>query len=300
MKILKIVTLLVVVSVTSPPMRAQEDWKKIAPPGESFTVSMPTAAKSFARIIPLSETDSVPARVLYSVANGRRYVVVSFARTTPDRIRALSSFDEFTTAMEWSLRNSEGAKSVLTLDRESSDESRMVKQYHLEFDDFKGVARFAGTEKSFYAQVVIGSGVADADVKRFLTSFQVGKTNADDESQATNVITMSGKGNANSPPDPWPKNFSPISGGVLNGKALTLGRPEYPGAARENRDQGQVRVQIVIDEFGKVISAVALSGPATLREAAVKAAFKSRFTPTRLMGQPVKVSGVIVYNFVAQ
>ncbi len=71
-------------------------------------------------------------------------------------------------------------------------------------------------------------------------------------------------------------------------------------AARENRDQGQVRVQIVIDEFGRVIKAEAVSGPPTLRAAAVSAAFKSRFTPTRLMGQPVKVSGVIIYNFIAQ
>ena len=61
-----------------------------------------------------------------------------------------------------------------------------------------------------------------------------------------------------------------------------------------------VEVNIIIDEFGKVIKAEALSGPRHLREAAVAAAWKSRFTPTRLMGQPVKVSGRIIYNFIAQ
>ena len=135
-----------------------------------------------------------------------------------------------------------------------------------------------------------------------MTSFQIGKINNDDEPKVTNVIATSEGGSASQdlPPEPWSGRFSPISGGVLNGKALTLGRPEYPSAARANYDQGQVRVQIVIDEFGRVIKADAISGPTTLREAAVKAALKSRFTPTRLMGQPVKISGVIVYNFIAQ
>jgi len=56
----------------------------------------------------------------------------------------------------------------------------------------------------------------------------------------------------------------------------------------------------VIDEFGKVINAEAIEGAESLRAAATDAAYKSLFTPTRLMGQPVKVSGIIVYNFVAQ
>ena len=61
-----------------------------------------------------------------------------------------------------------------------------------------------------------------------------------------------------------------------------------------------MKVRIVIDEVGNVISAEAIEGPESLRQAAIDAAYKSRFTPTRLMGQPVKVSGVIIYNFVAQ
>ncbi|WP_352431480.1 energy transducer TonB [Pyrinomonas sp.] len=50
--------------------------------------------------------------------------------------------------------------------------------------------------------------------------------------------------------------------------------------------------------FGRVISARAVSGPTLLHEAAVAAARQARFTPTLLSGQPVKVSGVITYNFV--
>ncbi|MBA2378253.1 MAG: TonB family protein, partial [Blastocatellia bacterium] len=61
-----------------------------------------------------------------------------------------------------------------------------------------------------------------------------------------------------------------------------------------------VTVQVVIDEAGNVISANAVNGHALLRPAAVAAARQAKFSPTMLSGQPVKVSGVITYNFVAQ
>jgi protein TonB len=57
-------------------------------------------------------------------------------------------------------------------------------------------------------------------------------------------------------------------------------------------------VQIVVDEDGKVISAKASSGPPLLLYAAEKAAYQARFSPTLLSGLPVKVSGVITYNFI--
>lgn len=108
---------------------------------------------------------------------------------------------------------------------------------------------------------------------------------------------------ADAPPPPPPKPTppkAPISGGVLNGKAVRLVQPPYPAIARSARASGQVRVQIVIDENGNVQSAVPVSGHPLLQGAAVAAARASKFTPTKLSGMPVKVSGVIIYNFVAQ
>ena len=63
------------------------------------------------------------------------------------------------------------------------------------------------------------------------------------------------------------------------------------------RIAGVVIVQVVLDETGKVISAQSTDGPPPLREAAVQAARKARFSPTKLSGQPVKVTGVINYKF---
>nr|MDQ3744478.1 energy transducer TonB [Acidobacteriota bacterium] len=87
-----------------------------------------------------------------------------------------------------------------------------------------------------------------------------------------------------------------VSGGVLNGKAIYKPQPAYPPDARAARAAGTVTVQILVDEDGKVVEAHAVSGHPLLRNAAETAARNSRFSPTRLQGQPVKVSGVITYS----
>jgi periplasmic protein TonB len=93
---------------------------------------------------------------------------------------------------------------------------------------------------------------------------------------------------------------APISGGVLNGKAISLPKPAYPPIARAAHASGTVVVQVLIDENGNVVSAHAVSGHPLLQAVAVGAARQARFSPTKLSGQPVKVTGVIQYNFVAQ
>ena len=91
-----------------------------------------------------------------------------------------------------------------------------------------------------------------------------------------------------------------ISGGVLNGKAITLPPPEYPAVAKAGKASGTVTVEITIDEYGNVIAARSVSGHPLLQSAAVTAARQARFTPTKVNGQAVKVNGILVYNFVTQ
>jgi len=104
----------------------------------------------------------------------------------------------------------------------------------------------------------------------------------------------------NQPAPPKPQVPKSISGGVLNGRATYLAKPSYPAIAKTVRASGTVQVQVTVDENGDVISASAISGHPLLRGSAVAAARASKFSPTKLSGQPVKVTGIIVYNFVAQ
>jgi TonB family protein len=99
------------------------------------------------------------------------------------------------------------------------------------------------------------------------------------------------------PPQPARKILKPVSGGVLNGIAISLPSPVYPDSARRLRMSGDVAVEVVVDETGKVISARSINGPAILRGVAVQAALQARFSPTKLSGQPVKVTGTINYKF---
>ena len=91
-----------------------------------------------------------------------------------------------------------------------------------------------------------------------------------------------------------------ISGCLMNGRATKLAQPIFPPAARAVRAYGIVSVQVLIDENGGVIEAKAVSGHPLLRAASIAAARESKFAPVFLSGKAVKVSGVIVYNFVPQ
>lgn len=119
-------------------------------------------------------------------------------------------------------------------------------------------------------------------------------TNANYSAKPTNSTVY-----ADPTPPPTTTSDGPktISGGILNGKATDLPKPPYPPAARAVRASGNVTVQVLVDESGRVISANAVSGHPLLRAAAVQAARSAKFKPTLLSGKPVKVSGVLTYEF---
>jgi len=89
----------------------------------------------------------------------------------------------------------------------------------------------------------------------------------------------------------------PIEGGVLNSKATSLPKPEYSEEAKRLKLKGKVDVRVVIDESGKVTSALAMNGPAVLRSAAEDAARKATFQPMTKDGITVKVAGTLTYDF---
>jgi TonB family protein len=91
---------------------------------------------------------------------------------------------------------------------------------------------------------------------------------------------------------------SPNSGGVLNGKAISLPAPSYPSEARAIRASGVVIVQVTIGNNGAVVDAKLICGNPVFSKACLEAAQRARFTPTKLSGQPVQVNGLIIYNFV--
>ena len=104
-------------------------------------------------------------------------------------------------------------------------------------------------------------------------------------------------------PPPVIKKYPPrrpptVSKGPLNGIAKSLPKPNYSAAAKAVRAAGKVVVQVTIDERGNVISANAVEGHPMLRADAERAARNAKFSPTTLSDVPVKVTGIITYNFI--
>jgi protein TonB len=185
------------------------------------------------------------------------------------------------------------------------------------------------TKKRFYAIVSLNTKKDDALEEKFLSSFELPERPADapktaavdgdgnaipqkqvqsegeiaqpangaegNTEQATNANTTSDKVGSQvpTPSQANQKPKGPIAGGMLNGKAIYLPQPEVPSGEAT----GVVLVQVLIDEQGAVVEARPVSGPQQLHALAVNAARLARFTPTLLMGEPVKVSGTLSYNF---
>ena len=89
----------------------------------------------------------------------------------------------------------------------------------------------------------------------------------------------------------------PVEVGSLNAKALEMPKAKYPEEARRLRVSGKVTVRVVVDEDGKVISAIATDGPLPLRVNAEEAARRATFAPLVQGGVTVKFSGVLTYDF---
>src|SRR6266581_7773353 len=118
-----IITVLIFTGYEEISLAQQPPWQKVAPVGETFTILMPTEATQVFRRIPLNDDkDWLPGREYYSVSGGKRYMIVSFVKTSADTVPALSSFDNFMRAIEQSFKSNGGEARSLTFDGNISDE----------------------------------------------------------------------------------------------------------------------------------------------------------------------------------
>lgn len=90
---------------------------------------------------------------------------------------------------------------------------------------------------------------------------------------------------------------NPLEVGSLIDFATQKVNPTYPIAAKNIRQTGVVKVELMIDEQGSVTSVQKINGPALLQNAAKDAIKKWRFKPFMRDGQPVKATGFVSFNF---
>jgi TonB family protein len=313
-----IIILLLLLSVVAALAQEPAAWPEVAPPNEEFTVRMPASESKVSRVLPFGDELKLVRPVYEVSADGLHFMVVSFDKwEQKGQPELLKTFDGFSKGFEHSVRQSrERDGNKIESEAGFTLKGMKIRPYRVLMSGKEGVARLYEAPKHFYAVIVLGAAYGDARVDRFLQSFKVptGESEAkqpahgaDDPNALLTPVTPTPVSQTPqlAPPEdtPWPiyrperLPRAPISAGVLQGKVISKPEPEYPAIAKAARASGTVTVQITFDEEGKVIAARAVSGHPLLQQAAVDAAYKARFSPVRLSGQPIKVTGLLLYNF---
>jgi periplasmic protein TonB len=98
-------------------------------------------------------------------------------------------------------------------------------------------------------------------------------------------------------PEMRPEGVVKIGGNVKEPKLISSVLPQYPPAARASGQQGDVVVETTIDKSGNVVRMHVISGPASLRGAAMDALRRWKYEPSRLDGEPVEVQMQVTIRF---
>jgi TonB family protein len=101
-------------------------------------------------------------------------------------------------------------------------------------------------------------------------------------------------------PLPVPKDAVRVSGEALQASAVKKVEPTYPPDAKVARVEGPVRINVIVSKEGKVTEASVIDGPPLLHEAALQAARQWEFKPIKHSGLPVKIVGVLTFQFILQ
>jgi TonB family protein len=301
------------------------DWETLRPEGEEFSVLMPKGSTFETSKEPYHKMELNTRTYLSNGKPGPVFAVVSLSgiKSNPamytEMQRINSYVDAFKTFFVPKIRKDAIAK--LTLVGEKTLFGNPGREYKLTIGDLTGTAQVFATRKRFYSVVYLNIKKDDALQEQFLSSFVLPEKSSEPaattasqqpvvpadaaasaapaEAQPAKPINSdsNAKPEEAAPATMDPGKRPPISGGVLNGKALSLPKPDYPADAKAAGAEGVVVIQVTVDEQGNVTEARAVSGPRMLQEVSVNAALQAKFSPTLLQGEPVKVTGVLVYNF---
>ena len=314
------------------------DWETLRPAGEEFEILMPKNSTADVTKEPYHKMTLTTRLYLSDHPSGEVFAVTSMSgiKANPalysEGERINSYVDAFRRWFPVRLRGKDAIGKISLVGTKEVN-GHAGRNYNFVIGELSGSLQVFATRKRFYAVVFLTKKKDLVTKERFLSSFvlpdkqnepptvaaeatekptpsetpaataegQKREAPAPGSEGATDVPDAKpGQARANESTAPPDQARRPISGGVLNGKAISLPQPVYPAEARAARVSGTVTVQVTVDEYGGVVAARAVAGHPLLQPAAVSAALQARFALTFLMGEAVKLTGVLVYNFAAQ
>lgn len=147
-------------------------------------------------------------------------------------------------------------------------------------------------ETAKQTETAANNNITSPDRDRLVDNFDQAKTEKAAVKGDTKTETLSDTAQAETP-----KNNSPVAVGSLLEYATRRVNPVYPIAAKNIRLTGVVKVEVLIDEEGKVVEVQNTDGPSLLQRAALDAIKKWQFKPVIRDGLPVKAAGFVNFNF---
>lgn len=309
------------------PARSQApspDWETLRPDNEDFSVLMPKGSSFETTKEPYHKMELNVRTYLSNGSAGAVFAVVSMSgiKSNPALYSEMQRFNSYVDAFKdiFPPKVKKGAVAKLSLIGDKTLAGHAGREYRMTLGDLSGTAQVYVTRRRFYSVVYLSTKKNEALQDEFLTSFVLPeKINApapaqtaaaspapEGEVKEQDVASAEAKPNDNpnaakpageAPATAEKGGKRPVSGGVLNGKALILPKPDYPAEASSAGIEGVVVISVTVDEQGNVTEAYAVSGPKALQQVSLNAALQAKFSPTLLSGEPVKVTGVLVFNF---
>jgi len=320
------------------PANVWAEWETLSPENEEFTVLMPKNPTTESTTFPYHKMEMKARLYMATSSAGPVLAIASLSgiKSDPAQYTEFARFNSYIDAFKSFFPAKVRAKETLVkmvLVNSRPFHGHTGRSYKITLGDLNGSVNAFVTRKRFYAIVSLNTKKDEALEEKFLSSFvlpereneppkTVASTNPDQQQnpnpqektldpntqntvQPESEAAPATPNNVEAPAAPvTPTNTrqpageagkkGPINGGMLNGKAIYLPVPEAPAGDAN----GVVIVAILVDEQGSVVDARAVSGPQHLQPTAVAAARLARFSPTLLMGEPVRVSGTLSYNFV--
>jgi TonB family protein len=115
----------------------------------------------------------------------------------------------------------------------------------------------------------------------------------------TGIGSLVGSSSSALPAPPKPAEPKPVvqGGQVVEPRLIARVNPFYPPMAVSNHIEGDVEIEAMIDQSGKVTSTKVISGPTLLRGAAMNAVRQWKYSPATLDGKPITMQYKVTVRF---
>lgn len=310
--------------------QGSDEWVKVEPPGEGFSVMMPPEPVAATEEVPMLGNKYRMSSHTTLTADGLVYVMA--LQDLPTLVTALpprERLDRFMDGVREGFAGKAGPDAVaLTLVSEHDLKGHAGRTYAFTFAETRGMLRAYDGGRRVYLLMVFGAKEGDANAARFLNSFDLKAEAAPPPPKPKPTPRAAARtiqadpmlfppdtrplpyGDPKRPPEPpgggGPGNTAPVDYerpfGVrdVTKKAVLQARPEpmYTEEARKNNVSGTVRLRMVLGKDGRVSNISVVRGlPDGLTQQAIAAARRIEFIPARKDGRDVSQWVTVDYNF---